>query len=79
MLASGVSSAGLTDELITLFRAEGLTKISDGGGDEHEDIRVHEVALGDVSRWLEHQVKDGLLVDLKVYSALHFATQPARG
>lgn len=73
MVASGVSSAGLTDEVITLFRATGLKRVGDGGGDEHEEIEVHEVPLDDVRPWLERRVKDGALVDLKIYSALYFA------
>jgi ADP-ribose pyrophosphatase len=76
MVASGVSSAGLTDEIITLFRATGLTRVGEGGGDEHEQIEVHEVPLNEVRRWLEQRVREGLLVDLKIYSALYFATTP---
>ena len=73
MVASGVSSAGLTDEIITLFRATGLVRVGDGGGDEHENITVHEVPLDEVKVWLEQRVREGLLVDLKIYGALYFA------
>jgi len=73
LLASGTASAGLCDEIITLFRAESPQKISAGGGDESEDIIVHEIPLEQVETWLRQQIRSGKLVDLKVYSALHFA------
>ena len=72
-LASGTASAGLCDEVITLFRAEQLEKIHDGGGDDSEDITVHEIPLDHVERWLKEQLANSKLVDLKVYAALHFA------
>ena len=72
-LATGTASAGLCDEIITLFRAEGLHKISDGGGDDSEDITVHEIPLDQIEYWLKSQLTQNKLVDLKVYSALHFA------
>ena len=72
-VASGTASAGLCDEIITLFRAENLTKVSDGGGDESEEITVHEIPLDEVENWLGQQIAQNTLVDLKVYSALHFA------
>src|SRR5947207_3295875 len=51
-LADGTTSAGITDEVITLFRATGLKKISAGGGDESETIDVHEVPVEHVESWL---------------------------
>ncbi len=72
-LATGTASAGLCDEVITLFRAEGLQKIHDGGGDASESIQVHEIPLDQVENWLREQTRNDKLVDLKVYSALHFA------
>ena len=73
-LADGTTSAGITDEVITLFRATGLKKISAGGGDESETIDVHEVPVEHVESWLDERVRrDGVLVALKVYAALYFA------
>ena len=74
-LTAGASSAGLCDELITLYRATGLTKIGKGGGaeGEGENITVHEVPLTDVPAWLEQRRKQGNVIDLKVYAALYFA------
>lgn len=73
-VASGTASAGLCDEIITLFRAEDLQKISNGGGDETESITVHEIPIDEVEQWLEQQLAQDKLVDLKVYSALYFAS-----
>ena len=72
-LTAGVSSAGLTDEVITLFRATQLTKVGKGGGDDHENIQLHEIPLDQVVPWLNRRADEGLLIDLKVYSALYFA------
>ncbi len=72
-VASGPSSAGITDESISIFVATGLRRVHAGGGDESENIRVHVVPLSEVEAWLRGQVADGKLVDLKVYAGLHFA------
>ena len=74
-LASGASSAGMTDEMITIFRARGLVRRGPGGGDSSENIQVHEVPLGHVPQWLMQRMVQGVVVDLKVYSALFFALQ----
>ena len=71
-LASGTASAGLCDEVITLFRADGLEKITAGGGDDSEDITVHEIPVNQVEQWLKQQTAQNKLADLKVYSALYF-------
>lgn len=70
ILVRGVMSAGLTDERVTLCRATGLTKVSDGGGDESEEIEVHAIPLGEVPAFLRQKEAAGRLIDLKVWSAL---------
>jgi ADP-ribose pyrophosphatase len=72
-VARGTASAGLCDEVIALFRAEELEKVGDGGGDATEQIKVHEIPIGEVERWLGEQISQNKLVDLKVYTALYFA------
>lgn len=74
-VAEGAASAGMTDEVITLFRATGLRKTGDAKGDGSEDITVHEVPLDEVVRWLDTQARQGKLIDLKVYSGLYFAAR----
>ena len=72
-VAEGAASAGMTDEIITLFLATGLRKTGEAKGDGSEDITVHEVPLDDVPRWLDARTREGKLVDLKVYCGLYFA------
>ena len=71
-LATGPSSPGITSELVHLYRARGVRHVGEGGGVEGEDIRVHAVPLAELRDWLGRKQHDGLLVDLKVWSALHF-------
>jgi ADP-ribose pyrophosphatase len=72
-LAKGPSSPGITSELVSFYRATGLSREGEGGGVGGEDIQVHEVPLRDIERWLEKKRGDGVLIDLKVWSALYFA------
>ena len=72
-VAAGPASAGMTNEVLTLFRATGLTKTGGAEGDGTEDITVHEVPLEGVTRWLAEREREGKLIDLKVYCGLYFA------
>lgn len=74
-LTEGTSSAGLTDESITLFRARGLKKLGPAKGDGGEDITLHEIPLTEVDAWLDSRRRGGTKIDLKVYAALYFARQ----
>lgn len=78
-LSEGPPSAGLSSEVVTFFRATGLSR-SDrpgaGEGDGDEDITLHEVPLGYAARWLACKVGEGVLVDPKVYAGLHFLGAP---
>lgn len=76
-LAEGVSSAGLSDECITLFLARGLRRTGDGGGDGSEEITVHEVALTGIAEWLEERRREGLAIDLKIYAGIEPASRMA--
>lgn len=69
-LVLGYSSPGLTDESIVLFLAQGLTKVADGGGDEHEAITIHEVELDHVLQWLSDRDAQA---DLKLLAGLYAA------
>lgn len=73
-VAVGPVSAGIVDEVMTLFSATGLRKVGPGEGDGSEDITTHEVPLADVEAWLaERQRRDRCLVDIKLYAGLYFA------
>ena len=68
----GAASAGMCAEQITFFLATGLEKVGPGGGDESEDIIVHEVHRDELLDWLDSKIADGLVIDVKIYSALYF-------
>ena len=70
-VGAGAASAGLSDEIITLFLAAGLRKTGTGEGDGSEEITVHEIPLADLPVFLDEKVREGCLVDLKVYSGLY--------
>jgi len=73
-VAQGASSAGLCDELITLFVAQNLVrKIEGAHGDGSENITLHEIPLDEVQPWIAQRIAQGAQVDLKVYAALYFA------
>src|SRR5687768_7979361 len=74
-VAEGAASAGMTDEVITLFLARGLRKTGEAEGDGSEDITLHEVPLPEAPAWLDARGREGKLVDLKVYCGLYFATR----
>lgn len=72
------TSAGMSNETAVFFRADGLTRVSDGGGDDSEDITVHRVARRDIDAWLLKRYRDGAAVDSKIYTALHWSMTPAQ-
>jgi ADP-ribose pyrophosphatase len=76
-LLTGPSTAGLADEIITIFYASGLSKEGTGGGDGDgdEDIKVHHVPLASASDWLRDRIAEGIMVDFKVYAGLFWAAQ----
>ncbi len=74
LLYEGAASAGLSNEHISLFLARGLTKVGPGGGDESEDIRVHEVPCGELAGWLDARRREGKVIDIKVYLALPYCS-----
>jgi ADP-ribose pyrophosphatase len=74
-LIEGPSSPGMTNERYTMYLAKDVKKVSAGGGDESEDIRVCLVPLDQVETWLQEQRRQGLLVDPKVYTGLYFAAK----
>ena len=74
-LTSGPPSAGITSEVVTLFRARGLRKVGDGGGDHNENIQVHVIPLSGLLDWLKSRQEEGVLVDPKLYAGLYFLSQ----
>lgn len=73
-LSTAFSSPGLTDEAVTFFLARGLTKSGDGGGTGSESIRMHEVSLVDLPRWLESLQQPTTKADMKLLAGIFAAT-----
>ena len=71
-LAQLASCPGLTDEETTLVMAHGLRKEGVGGGDDTEQIIVHEIPLDQVDSWLTEANMAGKLIDVRVHSGLYF-------
>jgi len=65
-LAQAPTAVGVSDENVTFFHARGLTRVGPGGGDDTEDITVHEVALADLETFLADGRRRGLAVDRDV-------------
>lgn len=74
-LASGPPSAGLSSEMVTFFHASSLRCSGPGGGDEHEDIQIHQVPVRAVAEWLRGKIREGILVDPKVYVGLYLISK----
>lgn len=60
------SSPGMVSEGFTLLRADGLTRVHEGGGVEGENIVVHRVKLADVPAFVAQKRAEGLAVDVKM-------------
>lgn len=76
VLTEGPISAGMSTEVITLFRARDLTRVSEGGGDEFEDIEVHRVPLSSAEEWIAKYTQEhDCAVDPKVFAGLYFASR----
>jgi len=60
------SSPGMISETFTLVRAEGLTRVGDGGGIEDEQIAVHRVPLSEVSQFVAGRQAAGAVLDVKL-------------
>jgi ADP-ribose pyrophosphatase len=75
ILNRGPSSAGLTSEVVTLVRAEQLTRVGAGGGVPGEGITVHAVPRREVDAWLAVRAASGQLIDHKVQAGLWWLGQ----
>jgi ADP-ribose pyrophosphatase len=72
-LGVGPSSPGLTSEIMTFFRAEGVTKIENAQLDPDEEITPHVVPRAELHAWLKAREAEGLYIDYKIYAALYLA------
>lgn len=79
---AGPSSSGMSTEMIAFARAHDLQRVGPGGGDESENIVVHEVPRAEAGAWLFARAAEGYSIDPKVFAGLwfieHADTLPAR-
>ena len=68
----GPSSSGMSTEMITFVRAWDLEKVGPGGGDESENIVVHEVPRREAGAWLFARAAEGYSIDPKLFAGLWF-------
>lgn len=72
-VAQGPISSGISSEVMTFFYTDKIRKTGKGGGNESEDITVHEVPLTEIERYIAKQAAQGVLIDPKLYIGIHFA------
>jgi ADP-ribose pyrophosphatase len=60
------ASPGMSSEGFTLLRAEGLTRIGEGGGVEGEDIVLHRVPVAEVRAFIAAKRSEGCAMDVKL-------------
>ncbi len=64
------SSPGMVSESFSLFKAYGLTKVSDGGGVDGENITVHRVALAELDEFVAQKRKEDAGIDVRLLMLL---------
>lgn len=69
-LHAGPSSAGMSTEMMAFVRAHDLRKVGPGGGDDSEDITVHEIPRTDAGAWLVRKASEGFSIDPKLFAGL---------
>lgn len=70
-LMIGPPSPGISDEVVTFFRARGLTRVAQGGGGANENVRAHVVPISGLFEWLDTMQANGFLVDPKVFAGAY--------
>jgi len=71
-LHSGPSSAGMSTEMMHFVRALDLKRVGEGGGDDTENIIVHEVPREQAGEWLRGKAGEGYSIDPKLFAGLWF-------
>jgi ADP-ribose pyrophosphatase len=70
VLLVGPTSSGMSNERIAFVRATDLVRVGPGGGDETEEIVVHEVPRAEAPAWLVRKQAEGYELDLKLWAGL---------
>lgn len=69
-LGTFYASPGMVSECFTLIRAEGLTRVSEGGGTADENIIVHRVPLATMADFIAERRAAGVAIDVKLLTLL---------
>lgn len=64
------ASPGMVTESFTLVRAEGLTKVGEGGGTADENIIVHRVPIASLADFVADRRAAGIAIDVKLLALL---------
>lgn len=70
LLMSGPTSSGMSNERVAFVRARDLQRVHAGGGDDSEQIRVHEVPVADAPAWMAGKMAEGYQLDAKLWAGL---------
>ncbi|MEP2492958.1 MAG: NUDIX hydrolase, partial [Parasphingorhabdus sp.] len=68
------SSPGMVSESFSLFKASGLSKVSEGGGVDGENILVHRVAVAGLNEFIAKKRGEGAGIDVKLLLLLQAET-----
>ena len=69
-LGAFYASPGMVSECFTLVRAEGLTRVSEGGGTADENIVVHRVPMATIADFIAERRAAGVAMDVKLLTLL---------
>jgi ADP-ribose pyrophosphatase len=69
---AGPSSSGMSTEQVAFVHALDLAKVGPGGGDETENIVVHEIPRAEAGAWLFDRAAEGYSIDPKLFAGLWF-------
>lgn len=72
-VAEGPISSGISSEIMTFFYTDNVAKTGASGGNESENITVHEVPLTEMESYISQEAANGMLIDPKLYIGLFFA------
>ncbi len=70
ILGDFYSSPGMVSESFYFVKARGLTKVSEGGGVDGENIIVHRVALDSLAHFIASKRAEGCAMDAKLLTLL---------
>ena len=69
-LGTFYASPGMVSECFTLVRAEGLTRVGEGGGTVDENIIVHRVPIATIADFIAERRAAGVAIDVKLLTLL---------